>query len=34
MRDWRILACEPREQLLARTGAEDVESAFLQLVGS
>ena len=34
MRDGRILASEPREQLLARTGAEDVESAFLQLVGS
>jgi ABC-2 type transport system ATP-binding protein len=34
MRDGRILACEPRERLLARTGAKDVESAFLQLVGS
>jgi ABC-2 type transport system ATP-binding protein len=34
MRDGRILASEPRQQLLARTGAEDVESAFLQLVGS
>jgi ABC-2 type transport system ATP-binding protein len=34
MRDGRILAAEPREQLLRRTGAEDVESAFLQLVGA
>jgi ABC-2 type transport system ATP-binding protein len=33
MRDGRILACEPREQLLARTGASAVEEAFLALVG-
>ena len=34
MRDGRILASEPRDELLRRTGAEDVESAFLQLVGA
>jgi ABC-2 type transport system ATP-binding protein len=34
MRDGRILACEPRAELLRRTGAGDVESAFLQLVGA
>jgi ABC-2 type transport system ATP-binding protein len=33
MRDGVLLAAEPREQLLLRTGAADVERAFLQLVG-
>jgi ABC-2 type transport system ATP-binding protein len=32
MRDGRVLADEAREQLLARTGAEDVEQAFLAIV--
>jgi ABC-2 type transport system ATP-binding protein len=32
MRDGELLAAEPREALLARTGAPDVETAFLQLV--
>jgi ABC-2 type transport system ATP-binding protein len=32
MRDGRVLACEPRESLLRRTGTDDVEVAFLTLV--
>jgi ABC-2 type transport system ATP-binding protein len=32
MRDGRVLACEPRESLLERTGTDDVEVAFLTLV--
>jgi ABC-2 type transport system ATP-binding protein len=32
MRAGAILACEPRRQLLARTGQPDVERAFLALV--
>jgi ABC-2 type transport system ATP-binding protein len=34
MRDGAVLASEPREQLLRRTGQTDVEQAFLQLVGA
>jgi ABC-2 type transport system ATP-binding protein len=34
MRDGAVLASEPREQLLRRTGQPDVEQAFLQLVGA
>jgi ABC-2 type transport system ATP-binding protein len=34
MRDGAILACEPRESLLARTGADSVEHAFLHLIGA
>jgi len=34
MRDGAVLASEPREQLLERTGQTDVEQAFLQLVGA
>jgi ABC-2 type transport system ATP-binding protein len=33
MREGALLAAEPRAQLLARTGCEGVEDAFLQLVG-
>ena len=33
MRDGRVLAAKPREQLLAETGADGVEEAFLRLVG-
>src|SRR5262249_24424104 len=33
MRDGVLLAVKPREQLLADTGADDVEDAFLRLVG-
>jgi ABC-2 type transport system ATP-binding protein len=33
LRDGRLLACEPREALLERTEATDVEDAFLTLVG-
>ncbi len=33
MRDGRVLAAKPREQLLADTGADGVEEAFLRLVG-
>src|SRR5204862_705105 len=29
MRDGRVLACEPRQALLDRTGTDDVEVAFL-----
>jgi len=32
MRDGELLAAEPRQALIARTGAADVEQAFLQLV--
>ena len=32
MRDGRVLACEPRPALLERTGAANVERAFLTLV--
>jgi ABC-2 type transport system ATP-binding protein len=32
MRDGRVLACEPRQALLERTGTDDVEVAFLTLV--
>jgi ABC-2 type transport system ATP-binding protein len=32
MRDGAVLAAEPREHLLARTGQTDIEQAFLQLV--
>ena len=32
MRDGRVLACEPRQALLDRTGTDDVEVAFLSLV--
>ena len=32
MRDGRVLACEPRQTLLERTGTGDVEVAFLSLV--
>jgi ABC-2 type transport system ATP-binding protein len=32
MRDGRVLACEPRQALLERTGTDDVEVAFLSLV--
>ena len=34
MRDGAILAAMPREQLLAETGADGVEQAFLRLVGA
>jgi ABC-2 type transport system ATP-binding protein len=34
MRDGAILAAKAREQLLAETGAEGVEQAFLRLVGA
>jgi ABC-2 type transport system ATP-binding protein len=34
MRDGAVLAAEPREQLLRRTGQSDVEQAFLQLVAA
>ena len=34
MRDGAILAAMPRERLLAETGADDVEQAFLRLVGT
>jgi len=34
MRDGAILAATPREQLLAETGADGVEQAFLRLVGA
>ena len=34
MRDGAVLASEPREQLLRRTGETDVEQAFLRLVGA
>jgi ABC-2 type transport system ATP-binding protein len=33
MRDGRVLAGEPREELLRRTNAPDVERAFLAMVG-
>jgi ABC-2 type transport system ATP-binding protein len=33
MREGRVLANEPREDLLRRTGAPDVEGAFLAMVG-
>jgi ABC-2 type transport system ATP-binding protein len=32
MREGRVLACEPRQALLERTGTDDVEVAFLALV--
>jgi ABC-2 type transport system ATP-binding protein len=32
LRDGHLLACEPREAMLERTGAADVEDAFLGLV--
>jgi len=34
MRDGAVLASEPREQLLRRTGQTDIEQVFLQLVGA
>ena len=34
MREGRILASDTPEGLLARTGARDVEDAFLRLVGA
>jgi ABC-2 type transport system ATP-binding protein len=34
MRDGAVLAAKPREQLLAETGADGVEQAFLRLVGA
>jgi ABC-2 type transport system ATP-binding protein len=34
MREGRVLADDPPPELLARTGAADVEDAFLALVGS
>jgi ABC-2 type transport system ATP-binding protein len=34
MRDGAVIASEPREQLLRRTGQTEVEQAFLQLVGA
>ena len=34
MRDGAILAAMPRERLLAETGADGVEQAFLRLVGA
>jgi ABC-2 type transport system ATP-binding protein len=34
MRDGGILAAMPRERLLAETGADGVEQAFLRLVGA
>jgi ABC-2 type transport system ATP-binding protein len=34
MREGRILASDTPEELLARTGARDVEDAFLRLVGA
>jgi ABC-2 type transport system ATP-binding protein len=34
MRDGAVIASEPRESLLQRTGQTDVEQAFLQLVGA
>jgi len=34
MRDGAVIASEPREHLLQRTGQTDVEQAFLQLVGA
>ena len=34
MRDGVVIASEPRESLLRRTGQADVEQAFLQLVGA
>lgn len=33
MREGRVIAAEPPAALLARTGARDIESAFLSLVG-
>jgi ABC-2 type transport system ATP-binding protein len=32
MREGRVIACEPPASLLARTGAKDIEAAFLGLV--
>jgi ABC-2 type transport system ATP-binding protein len=34
MRDGAVIASEPRDELLRRTGQTDVEQAFLQLVGA
>jgi ABC-2 type transport system ATP-binding protein len=34
MRDGAVIASEPREQLLRRTGQGSIEQAFLQLVGA
>jgi ABC-2 type transport system ATP-binding protein len=34
MRDGAVIASEPRESLLQRTGQAGVEQAFLQLVGA